>query len=148
MKKITALYDLRFELLHFANLVNELFIPLCIETGIEPTDYFFFKSMFRGCIPAEIILKKKIAKEVYEHSGDYLSKQQLRREKIKDLQDTLIKFIKVLDPMKKIEILRFCSTSGIVQTHFVNFINIQNGIARVDFKKVSSYIITFNQAGF
>ena len=113
---------------HFINLVNETFIPLCIEVGIKPTNEFILESLFRGCIPAESILKKVIAKEVYAYSGDYLSKQQLRREKIKNLQDTLIKIIKVLDRIKKVGIIGIWHETGISDSYISQFFNLQGGI--------------------
>ena len=106
------------------NLVNEAFIPLCIKTGIKPTIEFILDSMRRGCIPAERILNKIIAKEVYDYSGDYLSKQLFRKKKIQHLQYTLITFINVLDHIKKSGTIRIWNKNGYFDEYDYNMLNI------------------------
>ena len=115
---------IRDSFVQFTNLVNDAFIPLCVENGIKPTKEFILESMRRGCIPAERILKKVIAKEVSQYYGEYLSKQRFRRKKIEYLQDTLMNFINVLDHIKKSGIIRIWNNTGSFAEYDYNMLNI------------------------
>lgn len=115
------------------DFINETFIPLCVSVGIEPTNKFLFDSMMESYSAAEEILMKAHRKK-YSDMNDYLTIPFL--ESIRDIQDILIQFLKIIDQLwlfnHGVHRLIEESYDRELTMNFMDMINIENRVAIIN----------------